>query len=160
MIYSPVPHAEHRDNRSICDYNRKEDAKTKIYTDCCGVTVVVVVKRITQIRRSLGTYHALAALTQLPDESDFGDGEAEATVESADVGAMHPDRLALWPLLNDYSALSRSFGETGANGDGMNACVDDRSGSRESSVDSIIRVDSLDGDVRGQQNHTSHNHAS
>jgi predicted secreted protein len=48
-------------------------------------------QRIAHIRRLLGNYHALAALAQLPDDSDFEDKEV---VGSEDTAFIHPDRAA------------------------------------------------------------------
>lgn len=62
-------------------------------------------QRISHVRRLLGSHHALAALAQLPEESDFEETEAEATVESEGVASIHPDRLALMGSGGDESII-------------------------------------------------------
>lgn len=118
-------------------------------------------QRIVNVRRLLGSYHALASLAQLPDESDFED----EIVGSEDVGSVHRDRLALMrsggheTRYSSSSALSRSFDEAGANDNVMDASGNDTSRSRKSSVESIVRDDGLDAGVRDQQHHVKRKHA-
>lgn len=123
-------------------------------------------QRIAHVRRLLGSYHAIAALAQLPDESDFGEDAAEETVQSADLAQMHPDRLALMRSGGDEadnsssSALGRSSGAICTNNRNDVVAADDdyRSDSNESSVEFILRHDGLDDGVRGQQSHFDREH--
>jgi hypothetical protein len=107
------------------------------------------------VRRLLGKYHALAALAQLPDDSDFEDKEV---VGSEDMAFVHPDRAArMRSDSGESEALSsplcgRSM-ITNSRNDGVAGDEGDRSCSRDSSVESIARDDERDGDVYGQQSY-------
>jgi hypothetical protein len=116
-------------------------------------------QRITRARRLLGTYHGLAALAQLPEDSDFDNFEAE---EIEDMRSVHPDRLALMGSGGEETvALSSSprgrSGITNRRDGVVDGGEGDESRSRESSVESITREDGLGDHGNGQQNYGNRN---
>jgi hypothetical protein len=120
-------------------------------------------QHIAHVRRLLGSYHALAALAQLPEDSDFDNFEAQVTVESEGMACVHPDRLALMGSGSEETvALSSSPRGRSVVTNRRNGVVaggePERSRSRESSVESITREDGLGDHVQGQQDHANHNH--
>ena len=114
-------------------------------------------QRLAHVRRLLGIYHALAALAQLPEDSDFEDKEI---VSSEDAAFKHPDRAALMGSGGDGSTALGSSSDSEGRSVFANSRYDDgaigggnRSRSRESSVESIVREGDFDGNTRGQQQH-------
>jgi hypothetical protein len=117
-------------------------------------------QRIAHIRRLLGSYHALAALARLPEDSDFDYFEAQESVESEGMASVHPDRLALVGSAGEEATASsssptrgRPVSATRTEGEGDGS----RSRSRESSVESITREDGLGDHGHGQQNYGNRN---
>jgi hypothetical protein len=116
-------------------------------------------QRITRARRLLGTYHALAALAQLPKDSDFDNFQAEGDEEMA---AVHPDRVALMGSGGEGAVGSSSSPRgrsvvTNRRDGVVDGDEGDESHSRESSVESITREDDLGDHGHGQQNYGNRN---
>jgi hypothetical protein len=116
-------------------------------------------QRITRARHLLGTYHALAALAQLPKDSDFDNFQAEGDEEMA---AVHPDRVALMGSGGEGAVGSSSSPRgrsvvTNRRDGVVDGDEGDESHSRESSVESITREDDLGDHGHGQQNYGNRN---
>jgi hypothetical protein len=119
--------------------------------------------RIAHVHRLLGDYHGLAALAQLHDNSDFEDAnvtKTEEIVACGDTAFVHPVRAALMGADGDGNmALSSSSHSRSRFASHRNAATGDegsRSRSRESSVESISRDNSLGRHVHEQRQHVNH----
>jgi hypothetical protein len=119
-------------------------------------------QRITRARRLLGTYHGLAALARLPENCDFDNFQCEEAVDGEGLASVPPDRVArMGSAVEENIPLSPTSHDGSVSADGGNGVLAgddvDRSRSRESSVESITREDSLNDRVHGQQDDANHN---
>jgi hypothetical protein len=117
-------------------------------------------QHIRNVCRLVSYYNSIATSAQLPEDSDFEDGEV---VDSGDAAFIHPDRAALIASGDDgTAALSSSSRSVSVSANHNNEVVAVADGpdhrSRESSVESIDREDVWDDSVRAQRHRHNRNH--
>jgi hypothetical protein len=120
-------------------------------------------QHIAHVRCLLASYHALAALAQLPEASDFDNCDDEEAVDGEGLASVPLDRVALMDFGDDAGmalaptphgrSVSATRGSKLVAGD-----EGDESRSRESSVESIPRESGLGDHGHDQQDHANHSH--